>query len=273
MNDTFWGDNQGSMSVEVVPAVVADEGGVVTQNGTYDDPDVGQDVGISASVGSVSKTGVNTGTWSWSNTAPDGPDDYDVIITADDGGTATTKFRVLVNNVAPTASAANDGPIAVNTPATVTVTASDPAGAADPLQYEFDFDNNGSYEVGPQPGNSAQNTYTTVGFKTVNVRVTDGDGGSTTASTQVEVVDVTPPVVTVPADITVEATSPAGATVSFSVSAEDDVDGAITPICDASSGDTFPLGTTEVTCSATDNAGNTGSASFDITVQTRLPQT
>jgi hypothetical protein len=104
MNDTIWGDNQGSMSVEVIPAAVANEGpGGVTQIGTYSDPDGGQNVAITASVGSVLKTGVNTGTWTWSNTAPDGPASYDVIITANDGdgGIATTKFRVYVNNVAP----------------------------------------------------------------------------------------------------------------------------------------------------------------------------
>ena len=104
MNDTFWGDNQGSMTVEVVPAAVANEGpGGVTQIGTYSDPDSGQNVAISASLGSVSKTGSNAGGWTWSNTTPDGPVDYDVIITANDGdgGTDTAKFHVYVNNVAP----------------------------------------------------------------------------------------------------------------------------------------------------------------------------
>ena len=277
MNDNNpWSDNQGSMSVEVIPAAVADEGpGDVTQDGTYDDPDSGQDVAISASVGSVSKTGVNTGDWSWSNTAPDGPDDYEVIITADDGAgeTATTKFHVYVNNVAPTASAANDGPVAANTIATVTVTATDPAGAADPLKYEFDFDNDLLYEVGPQAGNSAQNTYTTVGFKTVNVRVTDGDGGSTTASTVVEVIDITPPVVTAPAPLTVECTSSSGISHSdseiqawlASASASDDVDGPGLSVTNDASGD-CALGETTVTFTATDAAGNPGSAQSTITV-------
>ena len=80
--------------------------------------------------------------------------------------------------------------------------------------------------------------------------------------------DTTAPDVTVPADITKEATTAAGAAVSFSASANDDVDGPITPVtCSPASGSTFPLGTTEVTCSATDNAGNTGLAYFDVTVE------
>ena len=79
--------------------------------------------------------------------------------------------------------------------------------------------------------------------------------------------DVTPPTVTVPADITgVEATSPAGATVTFVSSASDLVSGPLPTTCIPPSGSTFPIGTTPVTCSATDGAGNIGSASFTVTV-------
>ena len=70
----------------------------------------------------------------------------------------------------------------------------------------------------------------------------------------------------VPNDITTEATSSAGAVVTFTATAIDAVDGSITPTCAPTSGSTFPLGTTTVTCSATDNAGNTGSADFDVIV-------
>ena len=52
----------------------------------------------------------------------------------------------------------------------------------------------------------------------------------------------------VPDDITVEATSVDGAAVPFTVSADDAIDGPITPDCDHQSGETFPLGDTLVTC-------------------------
>jgi hypothetical protein len=78
--------------------------------------------------------------------------------------------------------------------------------------------------------------------------------------------DTTDPVVTVPEDMTVEATSSAGAVVTFEVSATDDVDGTLTPTCDSDSGDTFPLGDTTVRCTATDRSGNEGSDSFVIHV-------
>jgi subtilisin-like proprotein convertase family protein len=79
--------------------------------------------------------------------------------------------------------------------------------------------------------------------------------------------DVTPPVVIVPADLTVEATSAAGAVVTYSASATDDVDGTLTPSCDPSSGSTLPLGATTVTCAATDSAGNSAATSFTVTVK------
>lgn len=83
--------------------------------------------------------------------------------------------------------------------------------------------------------------------------------------------DTTAPVITAPGSLTEEATSAAGITVSFSVSAEDDVDGAVTPSCSRAPGTIFALGTTEVTCTATDAAGNTSEAAFDVIVQDTTP--
>ncbi|MGH3371551.1 MAG: nidogen-like domain-containing protein [Nocardioidaceae bacterium] len=79
--------------------------------------------------------------------------------------------------------------------------------------------------------------------------------------------DTDPPVVSVPSDKTVNATSRAGAVVNYSgVTAEDEVDGPLDATCDPASGSVFPRGVTEVTCSATDAAGNTGTESFTVTV-------
>ena len=79
--------------------------------------------------------------------------------------------------------------------------------------------------------------------------------------------DTTAPDVSVPASASYEATGPDGAPVSFSASAVDLVDGNVPTTCDHDSGETFPLGETQVTCSATDAAGNTGDATFTITVE------
>ncbi len=79
--------------------------------------------------------------------------------------------------------------------------------------------------------------------------------------------DTQPPVVTVPADITADATSPDGAMVTFVASAVDNVDGVVHVTCSHESGSIFTVGTTTVTCSATDAGGNTGSASFNVVVR------
>ena len=95
---------------------------------------------------------------------------------------------------------------------------------------------------------------------------TDAHSNIGTASFNVVVADTTPPVVTVPANITTEATGPSGAAATFSASASDIVDGSVTTTCLPASGSTFAIITTSVICSATDAHGNTGSASFNVSV-------
>jgi hypothetical protein len=81
----------------------------------------------------------------------------------------------------------------------------------------------------------------------------------------VTVNDTTPPVLTVPANATVEAASPAGVVFTYTASATDAVDTPLGASCAPPSGSTFPLGTTTVTCTATDTHGNIGSGSFTVT--------
>jgi hypothetical protein len=69
----------------------------------------------------------------------------------------------------------------------------------------------------------------------------------------------------VPADFAVNATSPAGAVVTYEVIASDNV--AVASLtCNPASGTTFPIGTTSVTCVASDPSGNRASATFHVTV-------
>jgi hypothetical protein len=107
-----------------------------------------------------------------------------------------------------------------------------------------------------------------LGTTTVHCTATDTHGNSATASFAVNVVDTTPPVLAgVPSDIVVGNGTPAGAVVNYkSPTATDLVDGSVPVSCLPSSGSFFPLGGTEVTCTATDAHGNSGSASFHVTV-------
>ena len=112
---------------------------------------------------------------------------------------------------------------------------------------------------------ASQSANQTAAANATNVNQTTGQSANQTAAAGITS-DTTPPVITVPEDITKEATGPDGAQVSFQVSAQDDVDGPLVVSCNHNSGDTFPIGDTEVECSATDTAGNTGTESFTVTV-------
>ena len=106
-----------------------------------------------------------------------------------------------------------------------------------------------------------------VGTTTIVCTASDTRGNSASSSFSVTITDLTAPVLVVPQNITAEATSAAGAVVAYSASATDIVDGPVTPVCLPASGFTFPLATTSVSCTATDTAGNTSSASFNVTVE------
>jgi Tol biopolymer transport system component len=72
----------------------------------------------------------------------------------------------------------------------------------------------------------------------------------------------------VPAPLTQEASGPSGAEITYDEpTATDRVDGSVAVECSPASGSTFPLGTTEVTCTARDKAGNKASESFTVTVK------
>ena len=79
------------------------------------------------------------------------------------------------------------------------------------------------------------------------------------------------PTFTAPANISVPATSAAGATVSFTATGNDVEDGPIAAACTAASPSTFPLGTTTVDCTVTDAFGASASGSFTVTVTNNAP--
>jgi hypothetical protein len=109
-----------------------------------------------------------------------------------------------------------------------------------------------------------------LGTTTVLCEASDSSGNEANGAFDVVVTDTVSPVVTVPPNIVAEATGPAGAAVTFSASATDLVAGALTPACTPSSGSTFALGVTPVTCTASDGV-NTGQSTFSVTVRDTTP--
>jgi hypothetical protein len=74
------------------------------------------------------------------------------------------------------------------------------------------------------------------------------------------------PEILVPLAQIVEATSAAGALVSFTATATDAEDGTLTPSCAPASGSMFPIADTTVTCQATDSGGLSMAKSFTVSV-------
>lgn len=111
-----------------------------------------------------------------------------------------------------------------------------------------------------------------LGTTTVNCSAIDLVSSITTSgSFDVVVQDTTFPVLGLPTVPPVEVNGAASATVTFSVTADDA--GAVPVLCSPSSGASFPLGTTHVSCSATDGAGNTTNGGFDVVVRDTTPPT
>ena len=105
-----------------------------------------------------------------------------------------------------------------------------------------------------------------IGSTPVTCTATDPTGNTGSESFTVTVVDNTGPSITVSDDIFALIEGPAGADVTFAAPTATDAGGIQSVTCDATSGSTFPPGETIVTCTATDNAGNTSSDSFTVTV-------
>ena len=105
-----------------------------------------------------------------------------------------------------------------------------------------------------------------VGTTSVSCTATDAADNTASGSFDITVSDSEDPVITVPENIGQDNDEgQCGASVTFATSANDNCPGA-TVECDHASGDLYAVGTTSVSCTATDAADNTASGSFDITV-------
>ena len=117
----------------------------------------------------------------------------------------------------------------------------------------------------------ASGSHFPIGTTTVKCVAADTHGNRATGSFAVTVElskhrDTTAPVLTLPPPISIEATSPDGAVVTYKASATDGVDGSVAMSCLPVSGSTFPVGTTRVRCSAHDAARNPVTGGFVVTV-------
>ena len=169
---------------------------------------------------------------------------------------ARCAFRVVVRDLTPPQ---------IRCPADLEVSGTDASGAV--VSYEVPV---ATDLVDPRPLVSctipagAQFVY---GTTAVSCEAVDASGNRRACTFAVTVADRTPPTITCPADVTVEGTGPPGATVSLPLAtATDLVDPAPAVGCEPASPAALLYGLTQVSCAATDAAGNRAACSFGVTV-------
>jgi hypothetical protein len=177
------------------------------------------------------------------------------------GNTATSSFTVsVVDTTAPT----------LTLPANLTLEATGPDGAV--ATYSASAHDAVSGDLAVTLSIPSGSMFS-LGTTTVTATATDAAGNTATGSFMVTVADTTPPTLTLPGNLTLEATSPAGAVATYAASARDIVSGDVAVTLSPASGSTFPPGATTVTATATDTAGNTATGSFTVTVADTTPPT
>ena len=163
-----------------------------------------------------------------------------------------------------------------NTPPVIAALADITAEAAGPAGAVVNFSGTATdAKDGPVPVlfDPASGTVFPLGTSVVVAIAQDSAGNIGGATFAVNVVDTTPPALSLPAEVTVEATGPDGAAVDLPGSATDLVDGDIGVSFAPASGSVFPLGQTEVVAQATDESENTATGRFLVNVQdTRAPR-
>lgn len=168
-----------------------------------------------------------------------------------------TQTVIVTDNQPPTVGApaniaVNADPGQCNASVTFAATPSDNCGVAGTI-----------YKIGSTPITSPHAF--PVGVSTVDVTVTDIHNNSASASFTVTVTDNQAPAVTCPGNIVVFSTNSAGATVTYAPTANDNC-GIQSVVASPVSGSTFPIGTNQVTVTATDIHGNTSQCSFTVVV-------
>jgi uncharacterized repeat protein (TIGR01451 family) len=200
---------------------------------------------------------------------------YTITLTATDGAgnstAATTTFTVN-DDTAPTIAAPTGVTVYTGSSATsCSVVVSDAT-----LGTATASDNCSGIGAITRSGVPSGNAFP-VGTTTVTYSVTDGAGHTSSAGQTVTVVDNTAPTITAPANVTV-GTGPGATSCSTIISDAQLGNATANDNCSVTvtrsgipAGNDFPKGTTTVTYTATDGAGNTATATQTVTVNDTTP--
>ena len=194
------------------------------------------------------------------STFPKGTSTVNCTVTDHSGNSAACSFRVLVID--------NQAPVFGSCANIVTSAASGQCSAAVSYTRSATDSCDGARTVtcNPASGSTFQK-----GVTTVNCTASDTSGNTGQCSFTVTVNDTQAPTINCPGNITAgNDPNRCSAVVPFNVTAADNC-GAVTPVCAPPSGSSFPKGSSTVTFSASDAAGNSSSCSFTVTIRDIQP--
>ncbi len=215
-------------------------------------------------VGAVN--GTASSTFSWTPTASQIGNYVITFVAADNVG--VQKLTAVTINVLCALNATVS-----NTTSTSCTSTSD--GAAQITVQNFTSAANLLYVwTGPNSFTASTQNISGVAAGSYSVKVIDNANGCnvTRPVTIGTIPDITPPTITCPSNIPcVEATSPAGAVVTFANATATDNCGAATVTSSPMSGSLFPIGTTTVVMTATDGSSNITTCQFTVSVCDRTP--
>ncbi len=189
------------------------------------------------------------------------------VATDEAGNSAECEFSVVVRDTTPPRITCPQGPIEVSCSADGPVGGGVEVEFPSPMATDACGDGGVTIVCEPPSGSAFQ-----PGTTTVTCTATDSSGNSSECSFEVVVVDEAPPAIVCLEDVLVDCDSVDGATVDYPAPVVvGECDGDVTIACDPPSGSFFPMGTTLVTCTATDSSGNEMSCEFSVTVDDLSP--
>lgn len=156
----------------------------------------------------------------------------------------------------------NNAPL-INAPSSMTLEAAGPDGTVADYTGSATDDSDGDVPVTFVPPSGS---LFPLGSTAVTADAEDSNGNIASVKFDVTIVDSTPPVLSLPANQSIDTNNPAGAIATFSASALDIVSGNVEVTLTPSSGTRFALGPTTVTATASDDVGNEATGSFLVTV-------
>jgi len=161
-------------------------------------------------------------------------------------------------------------PPTLSLPSAITAEATGPSGATVTYTATATDDHDTSPSVTCLP---ASGSTFALGSTEVDCTARDASGNQSTGSFVVTVRDTTAPTLVPPSPITVDATGPSGAVVTYTAVATDLVDPHPAVTGTPASGSTFAIGTTTIALNATDATGNSSTATFTVHVRGAAEQT